>query len=151
MWGRDGGINKRDNIGVSSEQFFESPILNSPYAKPERHWQLGEGGQPTGVVEAGRRRSDLTTPIPKPRATRGKAVRSEQADFLQGERGQEYNPTETINGIRSAVESWRDLPESQWQVTATTARLMKPLAHASLSPTSARSSARSRRSRRSSG
>lgn len=109
---------------MNSEQFFESPVLNSPYAKPDRHWQLGEGGQPTGVVEAGRRRSDLTTPIPKPRATRGKAVRSEQADFLQGERGQEYNPTETINGIRSAVESWRNLPETQWQVTATTQRLL---------------------------
>ena len=110
---------------MSSEAFFESPILNSPYAAPDRHWQLGEGGQPTGVIEAGRRRSDLTTPIPKARTTRGKAASAQQEDFLQGEGGQEYNPTETINGIRSAVESWRNLPESQWQVTPTTARLLR--------------------------
>ena len=110
---------------MSSEAFFESPILNSPYALPDRHWQLGEGGQPTGIVEAGRRRSDLTTPIPKAKTTRGKKVSPEQEDFLQGEGGQEYNPTETINGIRSAVESWRNLPESQWQVTPTTARLLR--------------------------
>lgn len=110
---------------MSTQQFFESPILNSPYAKPDCHWQLGEGGQPTGVIEPGRRRSDLTTPIPKPRASRGKAAKLEQADFLTGESGQEYNPTETINGIRSAVESWRELPESQWQVTPTTARLLR--------------------------
>ena len=110
---------------MSSEQFFQSPILNSPYAKPDQHWQLSEGGQPTGTIEPGRRRSDLTTPIPKARVTRGKAAKAEQADFLQGEGGQEYNPTETINGIRSAVESWRNLPESQWQVTSTTARLLR--------------------------
>ena len=110
---------------MSSEAFFESPILNSPYAKPDRHWALGDGGQPTGVIEPGRRRSDLTTPIPKPRATRGKAAAAQQSDFLQDEGGQEYNPTETINGLRSAVESWRHLPESQWQVTPTTARLLR--------------------------
>lgn len=110
---------------MSSEAFFESPILNSPYAKPDRHWALGDGGQPTGVIEPGRRRSDLTTPIPKARATRGKTATAQQSDFLQGEGGQEYNPTETINGIRSAVESWRLLPESQWQVTPTTARLLR--------------------------
>ena len=110
---------------VSSEAFFESPILNSPYEVPDRHWQLGEGGQPTGIIEGGRRRSDLTTPIPKAKTARGKKVSPEQEDFLKGEGGQEYNPTETINGIRSAVESWRNLPESQWQVTPTTARLLR--------------------------
>ena len=83
---------------MSSEAFFESPILNSPYAPPNRHWALGDGGQPTGVIELGRRRSDLTTPIPKARVSRGKAT-AQQSDFLQGEGGQEYNPTETINGI----------------------------------------------------
>ena len=110
---------------MSSEEFFKSPILNSPYAVPDRHWHLGDGGQPTGVIEPGRRKSDLTTPIPKAKATRGRKAAPAQGDFLQGEGGQEYNPTETINGIRSAVESWRNLPESQWQVTPTTARLLR--------------------------
>ncbi len=110
---------------MSSDEFFKSPILNSPYAVPDRHWQLGEGGQPTGVIKPGRRKSDLTTPIPKAKTTRGRKAAPEQEDFLEGPGGQEYNPTETINGIRSAVESWRSLPESQWQVTPTTARLLR--------------------------
>lgn len=107
---------------MTSETFFESPILNSPYEVPDRYWHL-EGGQPTGLIETGRRRSDLTTPIPKPKAVRGKAPT--QADIFADELGEIYDPTETINGIRSAVASWRDLPESQWQVTPTTARLLR--------------------------
>jgi len=105
-----------------SEAFFNSPILNSPYAEPERHWELDEQGQPTAVVVPRRRQSALVSPIPKAKKVRGKAV---QADFLADETGQEYNPVEVINGIRSAVESWRRLPESQWQVTPTTARLLR--------------------------
>lgn len=46
-------------------------------------------------------------------------------DLLQDEQGDEYNPAEVINGVRSAIETWRHLPESQWQVTPTTARLLR--------------------------
>lgn len=106
-----------------SEEFFQSPILNTPYAEPDRHWELDGGGQPTSVIVARRRQSSLVSPIPKARKVRGKAI---QADLLiDDEGGQEYNPTEVINGIRSAVESWRRLPESQWQVMPTTARLLR--------------------------
>ena len=94
-----------------TQAFFDSPILNSPYAKPDRHWQLDENGQPTGSVLNGRRRSDLTTPIPKARTSRGKA--QSQPEFFTDERGDVYDPTEIINGIRQAVDAWRDLPESQ--------------------------------------
>jgi type III restriction enzyme len=65
----------------------------------------------------------LVSPIPKPKKVKGKAAA--QPDLLADELGQEYNPTEVINGIRSAVESWRRLPESQWQVTPSTARLLR--------------------------
>jgi type III restriction enzyme len=105
-----------------SEEFFQSPILNTPYAEPGRHWELDDGGQPTSIIVARRRQSALVSPIPKARKVRGKLI---QADLLADEGGQEYNPTEVINGIRSAVESWRRLPESQWQVTPTTARLLR--------------------------
>ncbi len=30
-----------------------------------------------------------------------------------------------INGIREQVDRWRELPQSQWQVTAATARLLQ--------------------------
>lgn len=106
--------------------FFESPILNSPYDPPACHWELDENGQPTANVVARRRPSALVSPIPKPRKVRGKAAAmAPQPDLLTGEDGQEYNPTEVINGIRSAVESWRALPESQWHVTPSTARLLR--------------------------
>jgi type III restriction enzyme len=105
------------------DAFFQSPILNSPYAVPTRHWALDPNGQPTGTVVSGRRRSDLTTPIPKPKKKMGKAAAME--DLYADAAGDVYDPTETINGIRSAVESWRALPESQWQVTPTTARLLR--------------------------
>lgn len=92
-----------------SDAFFRSPILNSPYAEPTRHWELDSGGQPTNELVLGRRPSALVSPIPKPRRVRGKVV---QPDLLADATGQEYNPTEVINGVRSAVESWRRLPES---------------------------------------
>ncbi|MFW6019518.1 MAG: hypothetical protein ACOCPM_02965 [Bacteroidales bacterium] len=50
-----------------SNQFFEQPILNSPYDYPSRHWELDENGQPTQHIIEQRRRAEFITPIPKPR------------------------------------------------------------------------------------
>ena len=50
-----------------SEHFFECPILNSPYEYPGQHWELDNDGQPTNRIIGTRRRSDLITPVPKPR------------------------------------------------------------------------------------
>jgi type III restriction enzyme len=38
-----------------TEDFFEHPILNSPYAYPAQHWELDESRQPTGQTIASRR------------------------------------------------------------------------------------------------
>jgi len=104
------------------QQFFEDPILNSPYERPARHWQLSSTGQPTNVIIESRRRSDLISPIP-PSKKKGKANQGEL--YAASDAGPQYTPIESINGIRSAVESWRLLPESQWQVTPETARLLR--------------------------
>ncbi len=48
-------------------QFFERPILNSPYEYPARHWELDEQGQPTQRIVEKRRSAEFITPIPKPR------------------------------------------------------------------------------------
>ena len=48
-----------------NNQFFERPILNSPYDYPLRHWQLDEKGQPTQRVLDSRRTAEFFTPIPK--------------------------------------------------------------------------------------
>ena len=49
------------------DQFFEKPILNSPYAYPGRHWELDDSGQPTNRIIDSRRRAEFITPIPKPK------------------------------------------------------------------------------------
>ncbi len=109
-----------------SENFFEQPILNSPYAFPGRHWELDADGQPTNKIIETRRRSDLITPVPKPkkrRQNRGQGALIPDDDLSNEE--QEYNPTPIINEIRTYVETWRNLPNpDQWLVTPETGRLL---------------------------
>jgi type III restriction enzyme len=108
--------------------FFEQPILNSPYGRPAQHWELDFTGQPTGQVEPSRRGAKFITPIPKPKKRRGRAS---QADLVfEGEAeglstsSQAYDPTPIINLVRSEVDEWRGLPRAQWGVTPETARLL---------------------------
>ena len=56
-----------------TDQFFERPILNSPYEIPARHWELDATGQPTQQIAASRRRAEFITPIPKPKKQKGGA------------------------------------------------------------------------------
>jgi type III restriction enzyme len=79
--------------------FFERPIVNSPYGFPTRHWELDADGQPTERLIETRRRSDLITPVPKPKKRRakgqGQMVFEDDAGLSSDE--QEYNPTPIIN------------------------------------------------------
>ena len=116
-----------------NETFFDHPILNSPYAYPGRHWELDADGQPTNQIGDTRRRSELITPVPKPKRRRQSR---DQIELVLGSRDglsteeQEYNPTPIINEIRSHVEAWRNLPSSdQWQVTPETTRLLQHWRH----------------------
>jgi type III restriction enzyme len=115
------------------ESFFERPILNSPYASPDRHWELDDDGQPTNQILPKRRDSKLLTPVPKPQKRRRTANQPEFV-FDSGHGlstvEQEYNPTPIINEIRRYVEDWRNLPNpDQWQVTPETARLIQHWRH----------------------
>ena len=108
--------------------FHQSPILNSPYEVPARHWRLDEGRQPTDVIDDGRRKVSFISPIPKPR----KAGRKEQDQFAfdaqsqaLGTEGQQYDLTALIDSLRQELTRWRALPEAQWRVTPETARLLK--------------------------
>ncbi len=38
-----------------SNPFFDHPILNSPYERPTRHWELDDHGQPTQKILETRR------------------------------------------------------------------------------------------------
>ena len=117
-----------------TQSFFDSPILNSPYEFPGRHWELDKDGQPTNEIIGSRRHSDLTTPVPKPKKRRQTPATQTTMAFSSGEDasadGQEYNPTPIINEVRTYVEQWRSLPNSdQWLVTPETARLLKHWRH----------------------
>ncbi|OGA53218.1 MAG: restriction endonuclease [Betaproteobacteria bacterium RIFCSPLOWO2_12_FULL_62_58] len=113
--------------------FFEQPILNSPYAYPGRYWELDAEGQPTDRIIDSRRRSELITPVPKPKKRKSAKTQTEivfeDADALSTPE-QEYNPTPIINEIRGYVDAWRALPNpDQWQVSPETARLLKHWRH----------------------
>ena len=112
-----------------TDQFFERPILNSPSAYPAKHWELDPDGQPTNRIIQTRRRSDLITPVPKPKKRRqGRGQTNMVFDGGEGlsSEEQEYNPTPIINEVRTYVESWRALSNpDQWLVTPETARLLK--------------------------
>jgi type III restriction enzyme len=115
-----------------SNPFFDHPILNSPYARPARHWELDGSGQPTQRVVESRRRAEFITPIPKPRKRRQSAQEGFVFDEGKGlsTREQQYDPTSIINEVRAQVDAWRALPNpNQWQVTPETARLLQHWRH----------------------
>jgi type III restriction enzyme len=115
------------------DQFFEQPVLNSPYDYPRRHWELDKQGQPTQRIIESRRRAEFITPIPKPRKRKESAQQQlmvfDEGKGLSTER-QQYDPTPIINELRHYVEQWRNLPNpADWQVTPETARLLQHWRH----------------------
>src|SRR5271165_6767542 len=45
-------MDNETSAGSAANAFFQHPILNSPYARPEKHWELDESGQPTQQIIA---------------------------------------------------------------------------------------------------
>jgi len=116
-----------------SNQFFEHPILNSPYDYPSRYWELDETGQPTQQVIESRRPADFITPIPQPRKRKGSTEQS-QLLFDEGKglstEEQRYDHTAIINSVRLQVDKWRSLPNpNDWKVTPETVRLLQHWRH----------------------
>jgi len=108
--------------------FFEQPILNSPYDYPGRHWELDEHGQPTGRIAERRRSADFISPIPKSK----KQKKAKQGTFVFDEgqglstKKQQYELTILINALRQQVDRWRQIPNPEaWGVTPETQRLLQ--------------------------
>ncbi len=114
--------------------FFEHPIINSPYEYPERHWELDAQGQPTQKIIDIRRKAEFITPIPKPKKHKP-AADQQQMIFDEGkglsDQQQQYEATSTIiNEFRRHVDQWRSLPNpNDWRVTPETARLLQHWRH----------------------
>ncbi len=111
-----------------SRQFFEQPILNSPYEYPSRHWELDASGQPTDRILDRRRQVAFISPIPKPKKQKEqqrKIVYDEAAQALESD-DEQYDLTAFISNVRHRVDRWRDLPDpASWRVTPETARLLR--------------------------
>ena len=70
-------------------QFFEKPILNSPYEYPSRYWELDETGQPTQRIIESRRRAEFTD------------VYEMQTDFKEKVEAEFNKMIETVTGSKS--------------------------------------------------
>ena len=94
---------QHNKVGIRAkmkEEFFQQPVLNSPYDYPARHWELDESGQPTQRIIETRRHVEFITPIPKlKKRTQG----NEQAEIVFDEskglssEQQQYDPMSVIN------------------------------------------------------
>jgi type III restriction enzyme len=111
-----------------TDQFFEQPILNSPYNYPAQHWKLDGEGQPTGELVKTRRLAEFITPIPK--AKKQRQVQQQSLDLFDtagiSDGSQTYELSMFINSIREKVNAWRQMSNPQdWKVTPETARLLQ--------------------------
>ncbi len=108
-----------------SNQFFDHPILNSPYNYPDRHWELDDTGQPTQKIESKRRRADFITPIPKSKKQKSLQQSLDMDDAISSDKDRYANAT-IITALREEVDKWRQIPNpNNWRVTPETARLLQ--------------------------
>jgi len=82
---------------------MKSPILNSPYYEPARHFAANERGL-TETINEFRRPSSVYIPVPRPR-TSAQQARLLVAEGAYGTELQQEN--EFINKIRAKVGEWR--------------------------------------------
>jgi hypothetical protein len=68
-----------------SNQFFDHPILNSPYKYPDRHWELDDTGRPTQKIVSKRHRADFITPIPKSKKQKSAQQSLDMDDAISSE------------------------------------------------------------------
>lgn len=77
-------------------------ILHTPYAEPNRHWQLDSHGRATTSTLLGRRPSSTQLPVPNPKG--------DESDWTPP--NETVAPHGTINQIRINVGAWR---ASHWK------------------------------------
>ena len=111
----------------SNNQFFDAPIINSPYKQPTRHWEFDDSGLPTERIIEKRRPVSFFTPVPIPKK-RVSDKHATEFDFLASSKPDEFERdqlAQTVNSIRDAVNQWRTLTDSSKQrVTPETSRLL---------------------------
>ncbi len=94
---------------------IENPVLNSPFAEPQRHFKFNDEGI-TDEIVAGRRRSSYFVPIARPR--KKGAQPSLYGDWTQDR----LEETKLVNDIRQSVARWRQ--GGYVDITTTSRRLL---------------------------
>ena len=119
---------------MTTNLFYQKPVLNSPYERPTRHWELDDDGQPTLKIIENRRPAKFISPIPKPRKRKKSKAKQSVMVFDEGKglstEEQQYEHIAIINSVRQEIDQWRNIPDSSdWRVTPETARLLQHWRH----------------------
>lgn len=93
---------------------IDNPILNAPFAPPDRHFKFSSEGI-TNEIADGRRTSVYFVPIAKPKKSGGK-----QKELFEPEEWIQEN--ELVNRIRQRVGLWRE--RGHPDITPATRRLL---------------------------
>src|ERR1039457_6341287 len=99
----------------NNQVVIENPVINSPFAEPQRHFRFSDEGITSEIV-AERRTSSYFIPIAATKK-KGKQLNL-TADWL----GDRVEPNKFINQVRSRVKQWRE--NKHFGVTRTTAQLL---------------------------
>ena len=94
---------------------IENPVLNSPFAEPDRHFRFDDDGI-TSEIESGRRPSSYFVPIAQPRK------KGKQLAFDTEWTRDRIEENRLVNRIRGRVSLWRQ--GGYIGVTPTTAKLL---------------------------
>ena len=86
-------------------------VLHTPYAAPDRHWELDEHGRAKANTAPGRRPSSTQLPVPNPRG--------DDSDWAPPD--PRVEPHRMINELRDHVDNWR---AANWRGAAPRVRLL---------------------------
>jgi type III restriction enzyme len=101
----------------NSQVVIENPVINSPFAEPQRHFRFSDEGI-TNEIVGQRRESAYFIPIAAPRK-KGK----DQLYFETEWTKDRIEPNKFINQVRSRVKQWRE--NRHFGVTRATAQLLQ--------------------------
>lgn len=107
-----------------TEQVYDSPLFNSPYAYLACQRELLDG-LPTNHISQWQLTVDFITPTLKPQKRR--KSNGPQMGMISGEGFTEYtglqpNPTQFVPSVRDHVDKWKRLHDRQsWRINPTTA------------------------------
>jgi type III restriction enzyme len=102
---------------TTTQTVIENPVINSPFAEPERHFRFSDEGITNEMVEA-RRESAYFIPIAAARK-KGKSQLYFETEWTKDR----IEPNKFINQVRSRVKQWRE--NRHFGVTQTTAQLLR--------------------------